>query len=133
MGLLHSHFAWSSSRCFPKKVLGLAIRLFHSTYFHLAVYPFIGDFDLPKRICLNGFFLFFFDKVRHLTSQNKVFFALSEASRCVNFYIRCPFKWTFRVIGLKELVGLSPRKIKSYVTFNSEVHLSLNWKFVLLE
>jgi hypothetical protein len=53
--------------------------------------PFTGDFDLPKRICLNGLFLFFFDKVRHflskfstlVTSQKKVFFAVSEASKSV--------------------------------------------------
>jgi hypothetical protein len=43
--------------------------------------PFTRDFDLPKRICLNGLFLFFFDKVRHflskfstlVTSQKKCF------------------------------------------------------------
>jgi hypothetical protein len=53
--------------------------------------PFTGDIDLPKRICLNGLFFFFFDKVRHflskfstlVTSQKKVFFALSEASKSV--------------------------------------------------
>jgi hypothetical protein len=53
--------------------------------------PFTGDFDLPKQISLNGLFLFFFDKVRHfltkfstlVTSQKKVFFALSEASKSV--------------------------------------------------
>jgi hypothetical protein len=57
--------------------------------------PFTGDFDLPKRICLNGLFLFFFDKVRHflskfsilVTSQKKVFFALSEASK--NVFEKC--------------------------------------------
>jgi hypothetical protein len=27
--------------------------------------PFTGDFDLPKRICLNGLIWFSFDKVRH--------------------------------------------------------------------
>jgi hypothetical protein len=51
--------------------------------------PFTGDFDLPKRKCLNGLFWLFFDKVRHfllkfstlVTSQQKVFFALSDASR----------------------------------------------------
>jgi hypothetical protein len=30
---------------------------------------FTGDFDLPKRICLNGLFLFFFDKIRHFLSK----------------------------------------------------------------
>jgi hypothetical protein len=51
--------------------------------------PFTGDFDLPKRICLNGLFWFSFDKVRHfiskfstlVTSQKKVLFALSDASK----------------------------------------------------
>jgi hypothetical protein len=59
--------------------------------FQFPIKPFTGDFNLPKRICLNGLFLFFFDKVRHflskfstlVTSQKKVFFALSEASKSV--------------------------------------------------
>jgi hypothetical protein len=52
---------------------------------------FTGDFDLPKRICLNGLCWFSFDKVRNflskystlVTSQKKVFFALSDASKNV--------------------------------------------------
>jgi hypothetical protein len=43
--------------------------------------PFTGDFDLPKRICLNGLCWFSFNKVRHflskfstlMTSQKKCF------------------------------------------------------------
>jgi hypothetical protein len=31
--------------------------------------PFTGDFDLPKRIFLNGLFWFSFDKVRHFLSK----------------------------------------------------------------
>jgi hypothetical protein len=61
---------------------------FHSLFFGITIFPFIsetfpflvihiwpiafsdinpftGDFDLPKRICLNGLFWFTFDKVRH--------------------------------------------------------------------
>jgi hypothetical protein len=53
--------------------------------------PFTGDFDLPKRICLNGLFWFSFDKVRQflskfstlVTSQKKVLFALSDSSKSV--------------------------------------------------
>jgi hypothetical protein len=53
--------------------------------------PFTGDFKLPKRICLNGLFWISFDKVRYflsklstlVTSQKKVFFALSDASKWV--------------------------------------------------
>jgi hypothetical protein len=31
----------------------------------LAFYAFTGDFDLPKRICSNGLFWYFLDKVSH--------------------------------------------------------------------
>jgi hypothetical protein len=40
------------------------------------------NWDLPKRKRLNGLFWFFFDKVKYFLSK-KVFFALSDASRCV--------------------------------------------------
>jgi hypothetical protein len=50
---------------------------------------FTGDIDLPKQQCSNAL-VFFFDKVRHffiiifnfVEVTNKVFFALSGASRC---------------------------------------------------
>jgi hypothetical protein len=48
------------------------------------------NWDLPKRKRLNGLFWFFFDKVKYFLSKfsicdatKKVFFALSDASRCV--------------------------------------------------
>jgi hypothetical protein len=54
--------------------LKINIKLSHSKaqfFFHLILRlnPFTGDFDLPKRICLNELFLFFFDKVRHFLSK----------------------------------------------------------------
>jgi hypothetical protein len=45
--------------------------------------PFTGDFDLPKRIGLNGLFWFSFEKVRLYLSKFSKFFALSGASKCV--------------------------------------------------
>jgi hypothetical protein len=55
------------------------------------VNPFIGNFDLPERKCFNELLWFYFNKTRHIFIKifnfgdvtKKVFFALSDASRCV--------------------------------------------------
>jgi hypothetical protein len=48
--------------------------------------PFTGDFDLPKRICLNGLFWFSFDKIKIFNFGDvtkKSVFDLSDASKSV--------------------------------------------------
>jgi hypothetical protein len=50
---------------------------------YFLVDPFTGDFDLPKRKCLNGFFKRLFKNVSiKISNFGDLFFALTDASRC---------------------------------------------------
>jgi hypothetical protein len=78
-------------RCKVRTTQRRAAQVFFVDCYSIFLNPFTEDFDLPKRICLNGLFLFFFDKVRHFLIKifnfgdvtKKRFFALSEASKSV--------------------------------------------------
>jgi hypothetical protein len=80
---------FKNRKCNNFKYLGLILNKVLTFSFHIS--PFTGDFDLLKRICLNGLFWISFNKTRHLlskfstlvTSQKKMFFALFTASKSV--------------------------------------------------
>jgi hypothetical protein len=47
----------------------------------------------------------------------------------MNFYIRCPFKWTFRIIGLKVekafLIGLFSRLFFKEIIYKKQIKLEI--------